>query len=515
MTRRVPRRHRPSVAELLVARAEDDASRPRGRATSGGRWAEAVAASAARAAAPGVARATARPAPRRRAARQRPRVPVLAGGGGPGRRGGRRDQPDPAGRGPGRRHPAHRLPGAGDRRRGGRACSRVSTPACPPTGSSGSTARTYAGRLAAHAGRRPPTWWPRPARGPSDLYLLLFTSGTTGAPKAVRCTQGRLAVDRRAVGRGLRLRPRRRGLLHHAAVPRQRADGPVGAVRWWSGPPWPWPAGSAPRASSPTCGATAPPPSPTWARPWPTCWPRRRRADDASMHPAAGLRHRGVGGRPRRLRAAVRLRAHRGVRLERGRGGHQPDPGHPGGLARAARSSDVVGRRPRPRGASARRPSSTPPGALVNGTEAIGEIVNRTGIGGFEGYYADPEATATGSGTAGTGPGISPTATRTGFFYFAGRRRRLDAGGLGEPDRRPDRAGPRALPRRRHGRRLPGARPPLRRPGDGRPRAAARAARSTPTASPPSSSAQPDLGTKWAPPSSGSPRRCPRRPAAR
>ena len=26
-----------------------------------------------------------------------------------------------------------------------------------------------------------------------DLYLLLFTSGTTGDPKAVRCTQGRLS----------------------------------------------------------------------------------------------------------------------------------------------------------------------------------------------------------------------------------------------------------------------------------------------------------------------------------
>ena len=32
------------------------------------------------------------------------------------------------------------------------------------------------------------------AVSPSDLFLLLFTSGTTGSPKAVRCTQGRLAA---------------------------------------------------------------------------------------------------------------------------------------------------------------------------------------------------------------------------------------------------------------------------------------------------------------------------------
>ncbi|MEY2398285.1 MAG: steroid-22-oyl-CoA synthetase [Actinomycetota bacterium] len=34
---------------------------------------------------------------------------------------------------------------------------------------------------------------PTPKVGPEALLLLLFTSGTTGAPKAVRCTQGRLA----------------------------------------------------------------------------------------------------------------------------------------------------------------------------------------------------------------------------------------------------------------------------------------------------------------------------------
>jgi fatty-acyl-CoA synthase len=41
---------------------------------------------------------------------------------------------------------------------------------------------------------------------PSDLYLLLFTSGTTGSPKAVKCTQGRLAAIawRAAIGYGFR-----------------------------------------------------------------------------------------------------------------------------------------------------------------------------------------------------------------------------------------------------------------------------------------------------------------------
>ncbi|HMQ27314.1 MAG TPA: AMP-binding protein, partial [Acidimicrobiales bacterium] len=71
---------------------------------------------------------------------------------------------------------------------------------------------TYADRLATHEGATlDDVDAALTAEGrtvePEDLYLLLFTSGTSGAPKAVKCTQGRLARIAGIVAMGFGLGP--------------------------------------------------------------------------------------------------------------------------------------------------------------------------------------------------------------------------------------------------------------------------------------------------------------------
>jgi fatty-acyl-CoA synthase len=61
-------------------------------------------------------------------------------------------------------------------------------------------------------------------------------------------------------------------------------------------------------------------------------------------------------------------------------------------------------------------------GGLGNGEFAIGEIVNRSGIGGFEGYYADEEANASRTRNGWYWTGDLAYRDEEGFFYFAGRR---------------------------------------------------------------------------------------------
>ncbi len=61
-------------------------------------------------------------------------------------------------------------------------------------------------------------------------------------------------------------------------------------------------------------------------------------------------------------------------------------------------------------------------GALVNGTEAIGELVNRSGGGVFEGYYANDAATAERLRDGWYWTGDLAYRDVDGFFYFAGRQ---------------------------------------------------------------------------------------------
>ena len=61
-------------------------------------------------------------------------------------------------------------------------------------------------------------------------------------------------------------------------------------------------------------------------------------------------------------------------------------------------------------------------GRLTNGDVSVGEIVNRSGLGGFEGYYRNAEATDDRTRHGWYWTGDLAYRDAEGFFYFAGRR---------------------------------------------------------------------------------------------
>jgi fatty-acyl-CoA synthase len=254
--------------------------------------------------------------------------------------------------------------------------------------------------------------------GPTDLFLLLFTSGTTGAPKAVRCTQGRLAsIAVRSAGAYGYERDDvaycTMPLFHGNALmvlwgPTLVVGGTVALARRFSA------TGFLPDVRR--FGATtftyvgkalayvlATPPAPDDA----TSTLRRGFGTEASVADHAAFERRF------------------GCVLTEGYGSSE------GGVAISRTPDTPVGSLGRPVEDVAVVDPDTleecPPavldaeGGLVNGDAAIGEIVNRSGTGRFEGYYADEEATAARTCNGWYWTGDLAYRDGAGYFYFAGR----------------------------------------------------------------------------------------------
>ncbi len=275
----------------------------------------------------------------------------------------------------------------------------------------------------------PPTpgGWP-PTGGPSpvaarllraeDLFLLLFTSGTTGSPKAVRCTQGRLAsiatYAAGAYGFG-------RDDVAYCTMPLFHGNALM--VLW--GP-------------SLVVGATV-----ALARRFSASGfladVRRHRAttftyvgkalayvlatppgeDDATTTLRRGF------GTEASVADQVEFERRFGCVLTEGYGSSE------GGVAISRTPGTPVGSLGRPADGVAILDPETleecpvaqldAAGRLCNAAEAIGEIVNRAGIGSFEGYYGDPAATVARTRHGWYWTGDLAYRDADGYYYFAGR----------------------------------------------------------------------------------------------
>jgi fatty-acyl-CoA synthase len=256
---------------------------------------------------------------------------------------------------------------------------------------------------------------------PDSLYLLLFTSGTTGTPKAVRCTQGRLAGIAETFARGFGYTrddvcycpmPLFHGnalmalwgpSLHLGAAvalrPRFSASSFLPDVRRFGATKFSY-------VGKAIAYILATPEAPDDA--------------DNTLRSAFGT-EASVEDRERfQRRFACYLvegygQSEGGAAINPVRGGPAGALGRPVDGVDLAVVDPETGRECPP----ARFDEG---GRLLNAGEATGEIVNRSGPGKFEGYYGDPGADRERTRDGWYWTGDLAYRDADGFFYFAGRR---------------------------------------------------------------------------------------------
>ncbi|MGX5182814.1 long-chain-fatty-acid--CoA ligase [Streptomyces avermitilis] len=266
---------------------------------------------------------------------------------------------------------------------------------------------------------------------PDDRLLLYFTSGSTGAPKAAICSQGRLAAAGRSLVGHFGVRP---DDVHYVCMPMFHGNA---VIADWA-PALAAGAGVALRRRFSASGFL--PDVRAYGATYFTYVGRavqyilatEERPDDRDNPLRLGF-----GTEAGAVDAAAFERRF-GVRLVEGYGSSEGGaaiqwrPGTPpGAVGRAAPGDDLAVLDPATR-------EECPPaefdaaGRLGNGDEAIGELVNR-GPNPFEGYWRNPEADAARRRAGWYWTGDLFYRDADGFLYFAGRtddRLRVDSENL-------------------------------------------------------------------------------------